>query len=47
MDNLSRGLHSHAGAGVKTGLAVCLIVVKHQSELYMIGTFLGQVANTL
>jgi hypothetical protein len=30
MDNTRRGLHSHAGAGVKTGLGVCITKLRHQ-----------------
>jgi hypothetical protein len=31
IDNFKRGLHSHAEAGDKTGLAVCLTKIKGQN----------------
>jgi hypothetical protein len=31
MDNCRRGLHSHAGASVKTGLTVCITEIKNQN----------------
>jgi hypothetical protein len=42
MDNFRRGLHSNAGAGAKTGLAVCQAEFKHQNRPLHLGHFWGR-----
>jgi hypothetical protein len=32
MENFRRGLHSHAGAGAKTGLGTCFNALKHKNK---------------
>jgi hypothetical protein len=47
MDNLRRGLHSHAGAGAKTSLAVSLTELKHKNYFCLNWYILGAVYKKL